>query len=280
MADRVHPTTTSTASPRSRSRSRSGSRSRRRRRRRIGPSTSQASRRSRSPRRDVPHPDPKDQVFRVPPPENASKLAAYTRRSSSSRRRRRRRCCCLLLAAAAALALALAAAAAALYFALRPKLPSFSLASLAINGLAPSSSSSSSPISPDLAAAIRARNPNSKIGLRYLPGGSVAASYGAVALANGAWPAFFQGRDNVTEFVTPLAGSGIRLSPSTRASMVTAQRNGAVPLTVDARLPVRAKVGAVTTWTWTVKVRCDVTVDELTANATIISQACHVKLRL
>nr|CAD1817395.1 unnamed protein product [Ananas comosus var. bracteatus] len=97
---------------------------------------------------------PKDQVFRVPPPENASKLAAYTRRSSSSRRRRRRRCCCLLLAAAAALALALAAAAAALYFALRPKLPSFSLASLAINGLAPSSSS---PISPDLAAAIRAR---------------------------------------------------------------------------------------------------------------------------
>ncbi|XP_020102067.1 NDR1/HIN1-like protein 13 [Ananas comosus] len=196
---------------------------------------------------------PKDQVFRVPPPENASKLAAYTR---------------------------LAAAAAALYFALRPKLPSFSLASLAINGLAPSSSSSSSPISPDLAAAIRARNPNSKIGLRYLPGGSVAASYGAVALANGAWPAFFQGRDNVTEFVTPLAGSGIRLSPSTRASMVTAQRNGAVPLTVDARLPVRAKVGAVTTWTWTVKVRCDVTVDELTANATIISQACHVKLRL
>ncbi|OAY72844.1 Protein YLS9 [Ananas comosus] len=223
---------------------------------------------------------PKDQVFRVPPPENASKLAAYTRRSSSSRRRRRCRCCCLLLAAAAALALALAAAAAALYFALRPKLPSFSLASLAINGLAPSSSSSSSPISPDLAAAIRARNPNSKIGLRYLPGGSVAASYGAVALANGAWPAFFQARDNVTEFVTPLAGSGIRLSPSTRASMVTAQRNGAVPLTVDARLPVRAKVGAVTTWTWIVKVRCDVTVDDLTANATVVSQACHVKLRL
>ncbi|OAY71552.1 Protein YLS9 [Ananas comosus] len=222
---------------------------------------------------------PKDQVFRVPPPETL-KLAAYTAAPPPRRRRRRRRCCCLLLAAAAALALALAAAAAALYFALRPKLPSFSLASLAINGLAPSSSSSSSPISPDLAAAIRARNPNSKIGLRYLPGGSVAASYGAVALANGAWPAFFQGRDNVTEFVTPLAGSGIRLSPSTRASMVTAQRNGAVPLTVDARLPVRAKVGAVTTWTWTVKVRCDVTVDELTANATIISQACHVKLRL
>lgn len=219
---------------------------------------------------------PKDQVYRVPPPENAHLLKSYARRAA---RRRGRSCfCALRLALALLLSLALlaAVAAAALFFALRPKLPSYSLLSLSVHGL---NLSSPSPSAPEFAAAIRARNPNGKIAIEYRGRGSaVAVSYGAANLADGVWPAFDQGPRNVTAFVTALRGAGVRLSPQMRSSMAAAERRGAVPLTLDASVPVRVRAGAVTTWTVTVKVRCGVTVDSLAPDSKVVSESCHIRV--
>ncbi|XP_072975728.1 NDR1/HIN1-like protein 13 [Typha angustifolia] len=219
---------------------------------------------------------PKDQIYRVPPPENAKKFKSYTRRAT---RRRGRGCCCCLLFSLSALLLSLAIVAGALYFAFRPKPISFSLDSIAIRNLN-LSSSASSPLNPEFNATIRSDNPNKRIGFRFRDGGSVNVFYGGVALGNGAWPAFYQGPRNVTVFAMSLTGSGIRLSAAERDGMVAAEGRGGVPLQVAARVPVRVRFGAVTTWTITVKVGCDVTVDKLTTNARILSKKCKVKVRI
>ncbi|WOK95572.1 NDR1/HIN1-like protein 13 [Canna indica] len=220
----------------------------------------------------------KDQIFRVPPPENARRMATYARRSAS--RRRRSSClCCLAWAAAPFLILLLLATATpgVLYLVLRPAQPAYSIDALPVTGFN-LSSSASAVLSPAFLATVRAENPNKKIGIYYLRGSDVTASYGGVRLCHGEWPAFFQERRNVTTFKMTLTGSGIRLSSAMRQDLLTAQNRRQVPLRIDVKVPVRVKVGSVTSWTVTVKVRCDVTVDKLTADSKVVSESCSLKL--
>lgn len=221
---------------------------------------------------------PKDQIYRVPPPENAHLFDTYTRRANrggdgSGGVRRRRRCLVWALGAAVLVLLALAVAAGALYLVSRPRMPIYTLDSLGIGGF-----NLSNPIlSPEFDVAIRADNPNTKIGIDYRGGGSSAAgvAYSGVALARGAWPAFYQGPRNATVLVMALKGSGVRLSGgSVEALLREQQARGRVPLEVDAGVPARVKLGPVASWTFEVKVRCDVVVDRLGLGAKIVSSTC------
>ncbi|EHA8592524.1 NDR1/HIN1-like protein 13 [Cocos nucifera] len=221
---------------------------------------------------------PKDQIYRVPPPENSRRLQAYTRRAH----RRRCGCCCCLAWTAALLLLlfvAVAAAAGILYLVFQPKIPKYSVDGLSVKGFNLSSIATDlAAISPEFDATVRADNPNKKIGIYYRPGSSISISYDGVNLCHGVWPTFHQAKRNVTVFKTALTGSGIRLSAAIRDALVTAQSRRKVPLEINLQVPVRVKFGAVTTWTITVKVRCDVTVDKLTADSRIVSKSCSVKV--
>lgn len=75
-----------------------------------------------------------------------------------------------------------------------------------------------------------------------------------------------------------LEGSGIRLSDYVRGRLTAAVNLREVPLGINAELPMRMRFGAVKIWTVTVKLRCDVTVDKLTADARIRNQSCRVKV--
>ncbi|XP_074566512.1 NDR1/HIN1-like protein 13 [Curcuma longa] len=212
----------------------------------------------------------KDRIFRVPPPQNSRRMAVYTRRASS----RRRRTCLRCLAWAASPILLLAAALAVLCLVFRPQKPVYSITALSIAGF---NVSSSSYLSPTFLATVRAENPNQKIGLSYLNGGDVTVSFAGVSLCRGDWPAFFQGRRNLTSFQVPMTGAGIRLSSAMRQQLEAAQRRREVALLIGIKVPVRLKVGAVTSWTTTVNARCDVTVDTLTAESNILTESCQVK---
>lgn len=221
---------------------------------------------------------PKDQIYRVPPPENSRRLQAYSRRAH----RRRCGCCCCLAWTAALLLLllvAVAAAAGILYLVFQPKIPKYSVDGLSVKGFNLSSVAADlAAVSPEFDATVRADNPNEKIGIYYRSGSSISISYDGVNLCHGVWPTFYQGKRNVTVFQTALTGSGIRLSAAIRDALVTAQSRRKVPLEINLEVPVRLKFGAVTTWTFTVKVRCDVTVDKLTADSRIVSKSCSVKV--
>ena len=224
---------------------------------------------------------PKDQVYRVPPPENARRYNDLTRRS-----KRRRPCCCCLcwsLGILTFLLVLIAVTAAIFYLVVKPEAPNYTVDSIAISGFNTSTSSSSSSsltVSPEFDVAVRADNPNDKIGIDYQKDSSVEIYYTDVSLCNGVLPEFYQPSNNVTVFKTALKGSGVVLSSSVKNSLVAAQSQGRVPLLLKVRAPVKIKVGSVKTWTITVKVDCDITVDKLSANATILSKDCHYGVKL
>ncbi|RLN27621.1 Harpin-induced protein 1 containing protein, expressed [Panicum miliaceum] len=127
---------------------------------------------------------PKDQVLRVPPPDRARRYKKLAARPA--RRRLLRRACCCSFAALLLLLLLAAAFAGAVYLIFRPRAPTFSVASLSIRGLDAALISSSSALSPELDAAVRADNgANRKVGVDYRGGGSVTVSYAGQRLAAG-----------------------------------------------------------------------------------------------
>ncbi|KAM7256116.1 hypothetical protein ACFE04_011857 [Oxalis oulophora] len=219
---------------------------------------------------------PKDQVYRIPPPENARQYERLTRRHN--RGRRSPCCCCLcsILAILALLVLFTAVTAGILYLVYKPKAPDYTINKISINGL---NLTSTSPLSPRIDVTVRANNPNDKIGIYYVNGSDVNVFYEDVELCDGVLPVFYQPTNNVTVFNTVLKGSGIKLTNAVSKSLVTAQNKKVVPLKVHIRAPVKIKVGSVKTWTITVKVDCDVKVDKLTASSNIFDARlfcdCH-----
>lgn len=220
---------------------------------------------------------PKDQIYRVPPPENADRI----KRLSRSRKSRSTSCCCFRFCCGSLLLviLLLAIAAGVFYLVFRPKSPKYSVDGVSINGL--NLTSPSSVVSPRLDVEVTADNPNDKIGIYYEKGSSVEVYYKDVSLCDGVLPHFYQPRNNVTVFKTALKGSSIELTSSVRNELVAAQTSGkTVPLKVNLKVPVRIKVGSVKTWTIKVKVRCDLTVDKLTSQSKIVSKDCDYSIKL
>lgn len=215
---------------------------------------------------------PKDQIYRVPTEETAQRYEEYTRR------RRRGSCCCRVLLWLAgvtlALVLALGITAGVLYLVLRPKVPSYTVEGVSVRGF---NLSSPQALSPEFDVAVKAENPNGRIGIDYRDGGSVVVSHSGVDLCSGAWPAFYQGSKNATVFRAALRGSGVRLGGAQRGALAAELRRRAVPLEVGLRVPVRVRIGAATTLTVTVVASCVVTVDGLKARARVVSTSCSVK---
>ncbi|XP_048323884.2 NDR1/HIN1-like protein 13 [Ziziphus jujuba] len=238
-----------------------------------------------SPEKPVPPPGtyviqiPKDTVYRVPPPENAKKYQQLSRRKSN---RRPCCCCCLcwLLGLIVILIVLAGISAGVLYLVFRPESPKYTVDDVSIKGINLTSSSSSSVISPTIDVEVRAENPNDKIGIYYEKDSSVRVYFSDVKLCDGVLPKFYQPSNNVTVFKTTLAGSGIEFTESVHKSLRSAQSQGRVPLELKLRAPVKIKVGSVKTWTITVKVNCDITVDKLTAEAKIVSKKCDYDVDL
>ncbi|RWW41804.1 hypothetical protein BHE74_00052689 [Ensete ventricosum] len=210
---------------------------------------------------------PRDLVLRVPPEGKASPGKAYARR---------RGCCFLVFAWLGALLLLLAVVADILILGFLPRVPRYSIEALSIASLNLSAAS----VSPAFDANVRAENPNKNVGIYYRDGSDVTVAYDGVTLCTGAWPAFYQSPGNVTVFVAALRGSAILLSSADRQALVTAETQRQVPLEIDVKVPARIKFGGVTSWTITVKLKCDVTVTGLTENAKIVSKNCRVKVKL
>ncbi|KAK6936280.1 Late embryogenesis abundant protein, LEA_2 subgroup [Dillenia turbinata] len=215
---------------------------------------------------------PKDQIFRVPPPENARKYQEYTRKGS------RRSCCfrcfCWTLGLIVLFITLLAIAGAILYLVFRPEALKYSVQSITIKGMNLTAESNS--MSPEFDIAVRADNPNNKIGVYYENGSNVTIKYSDVQLCSGVIPTFYQPSNNITIFTTTLTGSGVALSSATRTSLVDAQSQGSVPLNLKIKAPVKIKLGSIKTWKITVKVSCDISVNNLSSDSTIVSKDCGI----
>lgn len=222
---------------------------------------------------------PKDQIYRFPPPQNAHLFENYSRRSSSRRRSPCFRCLAYTFILILSLLVLLTITAAVLYFVLQPKFPSYSLDKISISGFNDNIKSGNT-LSPQFNITIRAHNKNKKIELEYREGSNIVAAYRDLNLCRGSWPVFRQGTRNVTVFETQLKGSGIRVSGAMRREMEEEERDERVPVAVDVKVPVRVRVRRVRSWTFTVKVECDVVLDKLGRGAKIVSKSCKTRVKI
>ncbi|KAJ0261296.1 Late embryogenesis abundant [Hirschfeldia incana] len=212
---------------------------------------------------------PKEQIYRVPPPENARRYEYLSRQKHN--RSGCRRCCCYSLATLLGLLLLAGLVVGIFFLVCRPHKPRFSVSGVSVAGI---NLTSPSPISPVIRIKVRCNNVNGKLGLVYERGSAVEISHEGIILGDGEFTAFEQPVENVTVTVTKLTGPRIQLTSSSRKDLVESQKRGKVQFDVRVKAPVRFRVGVVKTWTMGVTVDCKVTVDKLTSSATVISEDC------
>ncbi|KAK9677925.1 hypothetical protein RND81_11G176400 [Saponaria officinalis] len=218
---------------------------------------------------------PKDRIFRVPPPENEHKFKLYTKKKTN---RSCCRCCiCSIISTILILAVLLGLTVGILYLIYHPKSPTYNIQSVQVKGVnLTAQNTGATTIKPVFNITLNIDNPNGKIGFYYEKDSEINVYRDGVHLCDGKLPTFYQPPNSFTVLSTELSGAGMVLSKSARDKLLTQQKDGKVPLEMDVKIPIKVKIGSVKSWTFTVKVKCDVTLNALTANAKVVSKNCKV----
>ncbi|CAN6244428.1 unnamed protein product [Urochloa humidicola] len=217
-----------------------------------------------------------------PPPSPTAAASNKPPRKKKKNQHQKRLCgCCCRLAFFTLLAAALAAAlVGALYLALDPKLPRYTVNSLNVTAFGLDSDLTARA---RFEASVRFENPNRRIGIRYEAGSSLSVWFGGYRLSEGALPAFYQGHgDAATVRVAmdeaKLQGTGV--VEAMRHVNGEGDGGGELPLVFRGEVPVRVKVGPVTTAKVTPRVRCDLVLDRLATEGSVRVKKMDCKLSL
>ncbi|XP_026441306.1 NDR1/HIN1-like protein 13 [Papaver somniferum] len=229
---------------------------------------------------------PKDQIYRIPPPENARRFENYTRKG---KKKSGPSCCCCglfwIIGILLFLGFLAVIASGIFYIVLRPKALQYSVESFSIKGLDGNltlpSSSSSLKLSPEFNVTVKSKNPNGQISFYYyMEGSEVTVSYSDVKLSTGTFETFYQPTKNAKVIEMALkSNNGVKMSNETRISLMDHQELGNIPFELDLNVPVKVKVGSIKTWTMTLKVHCDVSKNGLKVNSALVSSKCGVKAK-
>ena len=224
---------------------------------------------------------------RSPPPALATPPTAAANepsRNNKNKKTTRTRCgcccrrlaCCFLLVAAVAAALL-----GALYLALDPKLPRYTVDALTVTAFG---------MDDDLTArarfdaSVRFENPNRAIGIRYEDGSSLSVWFRGYRLSEGALPAFYQGpRGGAATVRVDMGEARLRGTGVVEAMRhVNGAGGGELPLVFRGEVPVRVRVGPVTTARVTPRVRCDLVLDRLATEGSVRvkNMDCKFSLKL
>lgn len=220
---------------------------------------------------------PKDQIYRIPPPENA--IIAERLRQPGTRNKKKSRCCslCLLVTAVILVVLTLIGIAiTALYFVFSPKAPSFSVAQALVKY--PKSSSAhkhSSP--PGYEISLRAKNPNNFMGIYYRTGGVATLSFKGKKIAKGKFPRPYQDMKKSTKINVVLKGSNAPLPRQMEKSMKDKKSKKPIILALNVKFQVKMRLGTMKTWIIDTDVACKFKVSKLGVGSRILWQKCHTE---
>ncbi|ERM94184.1 hypothetical protein AMTRI_Chr04g188590 [Amborella trichopoda] len=211
---------------------------------------------------------PKDQIYRVPPPENAYIANKY---QNNPRRSQKKRwccsCCCLLWLIVFIIVTVILAGAfvGILYLVVKSDIPRFSIEHVAENSKALS----------QFQVNLKGENGNSKLVLRYLNGGVVGLEHLGSKIGTGKWPEFEQGSGNSKVFRLVTKGSDAVIK-----QLKKKHGNKSLTLVLRAQVPIRFEWKGIKSWVMSMDVRCDFKVDKLGVNSRVLSEECDAKLKL
>ncbi|KAK9110670.1 hypothetical protein Sjap_018730 [Stephania japonica] len=208
---------------------------------------------------------PKDQIYRIPPPENAV-IADSLRNHSFKRRKSCRIVLQWIVISVILVGIILTACSVVFSATLKPKNPTFHIEHFHVKN----SSSSSSHRFGDMVEydiGMRSENPNVVWGVDYQDGGRALLSFHKKEIAKGKPSAFSQGSKNSVAFRLVLNGSLRSLENSLTPNAI---------LKLSATLPGRLKFVLLKAWSMNMSISCNLKVNSLAEGAKMLSQVCQV----
>jgi len=213
---------------------------------------------------------PKNQVYRVPPRENALIVEQF--RNPATAKKRRGCCCCgrrvlltlalILLSIIAIVGITLAT----LYLIFNPTGPTFSVSNLVVSG---GGANNSRPL---YEVSLVANNPNEKLGIQY-EAGYLSLFFEETRVAWGRFPRLDQFREESSVVTVNMSGPGGVLR------WVRNRGDAPVALKLVMKVAVRMRTAGMETWLMSSNVFCDFTVTDLRNNTQVLSQQCDTEFK-
>ncbi|XP_042517657.1 NDR1/HIN1-like protein 13 [Macadamia integrifolia] len=215
---------------------------------------------------------PKDQIYRVPPPENAAYLERQ--RKNPTPQKKRSMCSCILfpILILFILALILLLIVGITYFIVQPKKVNFSIQSLLTGN---------SHKNPEFDVTLKAENPNGQMGVNCLKGGDASLSFKQNKISTGNPPAFSTEAKTSTRVRLVLSGLKGKLPSQLQKSMQgKGKKKESIALSLLVNIPVKMEIGVLTSWSMNMAVTCDLTVNTLAKGTRVLSQKCQTKIQV
>lgn len=206
---------------------------------------------------------PKNQVYRVPPPENA-KLLHQNHEPEKPSRYSAQLLCSIIIAfvfIASALAIGLA------FSFPKAKNPEIRVQSFVV--------SNSSQSHPDYDVTLEVHYPNWKSGILYMQGGVSSLFFHEQKMGAGKFPTFNQDGKNSTKIRIVLKGSKIPLPNNIKQSIKSTEPKVKVPFSLKIKVMARVKTSSFEIGNVKLTIRCDFRVDNLAKGTQILSQQCE-----
>ncbi|CAK8566331.1 unnamed protein product [Lathyrus sativus] len=212
---------------------------------------------------------PKDQIYRVPPPENA--LIAESHRKPPTKETKRTCCCCwciVFIVLFLAIIILVGGVLGGLFSMTNPpKDPEFSIKHFLLQ----------SKLRPQYKITIQAYNPNTNVDILYKEGGDVSLSLKKKKIASGEYPTFSQANQNSTNFEVTLKGSTTKLPKEVQESKTNGKKKVHVTFSLSINVQTHMKLSLLQRESVTYEATCHVTVDSFAKTTKVVSQQCETK---
>lgn len=209
---------------------------------------------------------PKDQIYRIPPPENAT---IVERHRDPSKKKKPVCCNFICLGILGFFLLFIILLITGLYVSVTmSKDPRFSVQRLVYNNKTKSHR-------PDYTITLKSQNPNSQVAVLYKKGGDDAfLNLKTQEIATATYPSFEQDGGNSKEFALIFHGSKIKLPKDIEKSSTSSKQKVHVKFSLSMDIPGRMRRGALKK-SMIFHVECDFTVDTLVKGTRVLNQECR-----
>lgn len=209
---------------------------------------------------------PKDQIFRVPPPENARLAEEYRNKAKSGGSSHSYTRLAIIFLVLLAIAIICLCGTIIFYFAANPGVPHVNVESISVKN----------PLSrkPEFEIIMKAQNPSKSMDLRYKDDGKVELFHQGKKIAYGEPPDFSIGHKDTTEIKLSLLGSKATLPKEINS---TTKGRNIFPLSLSADFPVKLGLGAFRIRKKKYSVNCDLRMSKVGKEMHVKSQNCKVE---
>ncbi|PSR88092.1 Methyltransferase PMT10 [Actinidia chinensis var. chinensis] len=222
---------------------------------------------------------PRDQIYRVPPPENAKIVESYRNPDHKQEKYCGGKRSLWILLTLVVLAAIVGTIIGVNHMFFSPKAPEFSITKVLLITTPPPQTSHKeheTPPTPTYEISLKADNPNGRMGVSYENGGETSLSFEHKKIAGGKYTSLYQEAKESDIVHLTLDSSDGTLPSQVEKNMEETKTNTPVALSLTINVPIKLK--GMVSWSKDMKVICDFKVSTLASGTHLSSQNCETKV--